>query len=98
MGLLSRKRRRIYRRRRRACPLFKAISASLYRIVCGFAIAVVVGVTLGATMTRSRLFDRLVDLLRPISPLAIFPLALPWFGIGDASKVFGIAFAASFPR
>jgi NitT/TauT family transport system permease protein len=81
--------------------LLKAISASLYRIVCGFAIAVVVGITLGATMARSRLFDLLLDplveLLRPISPLAIFPLALLWFGIGDASKVFIIALAASFP-
>jgi sulfonate transport system permease protein len=83
--------------------LLKAISASLYCIciVCGFAMAVVAGITLGATMVRSQLFDLLLDplveLLRPISPLAIFPLALPWFGIGDASKVFIIALAASFP-
>jgi ABC-type nitrate/sulfonate/bicarbonate transport system permease component len=52
-------------------------------------------------MARSRLFDLLLDplveLLRPISPLAIFPLALLWFGIGDASKVFIIALVASFP-
>jgi NitT/TauT family transport system permease protein len=79
--------------------LLKAISASLYCIVCGFAMAVVAGITLGATMVRSQLFDLLLDplveLLRPISPLAIFPLALPWLGIGDASEVFIIALAAS---
>ena len=42
-------------------------------------------------------FDPLVELLRPISPLALFPLAILWFGIGDGSKIFVIALAASFP-
>jgi len=35
--------------------------------------------------------------LRPISPLALYPLAILWFGIGDASKLFVIALAAAFP-
>ncbi len=52
-------------------------------------------------MARSRLFetilDPLVELLRPISPLAIFPLAILWFGIDDAAKTFIIALSASFP-
>jgi ABC-type nitrate/sulfonate/bicarbonate transport system permease component len=43
------------------------------------------------------ILDPLVELLRPISPLALFPLAILWFGIGDASKIFLIALAASFP-
>lgn len=81
--------------------LLKALYASLFRVVCGFAIAVAVGVVLGAAMARLRLandlLDPLVELLRPISPLALFPLAILWFGIGDASKVFIIALAASFP-
>jgi NitT/TauT family transport system permease protein len=81
--------------------LVKALYASLFRVVCGFAIAVTVGITLGAVMARIRLvndvFDPLVELLRPISPLAVFPLAILWFGIGDASKIFVIALAASFP-
>jgi ABC-type nitrate/sulfonate/bicarbonate transport system permease component len=81
--------------------LVKAVYASLFRVVCGFAIAVTVGITLGAVMARIRLvndvFDPLVELLRPISPLALFPLAILWFGIGDASKIFIIALAASFP-
>ena len=42
-------------------------------------------------------FDPLVELLRPISPLALFPLAILWVGIGDGSKIFVIALAASFP-
>jgi len=81
--------------------LLKALAASLYRLVAGFAIAAIAGVALGAAMARSRLceaiLDPLVELLRPISPLAIFPLAILWFGIGDASKIFIIALAASFP-
>jgi ABC-type nitrate/sulfonate/bicarbonate transport system permease component len=81
--------------------LQRALWASLSRILTGFAIAVAVGIALGALMARIRLLDLildpLVELLRPISPLAIFPLAILWFGIGDASKIFVIALAASFP-
>lgn len=81
--------------------LAKALQVSLYRVFCGFALAVVLGVTIGTLMGRIRwlddLLDPLVELLRPISPLALFPLAILWFGIGDASKIFVIAVAASFP-
>jgi len=81
--------------------LAKALYASMFRVVCGFAIAVGVGVILGAAMARIRLFNELLDpiveLLRPISPLALFPLAILWFGIGDGAKIFIIALAASFP-
>jgi ABC-type nitrate/sulfonate/bicarbonate transport system permease component len=81
--------------------LAEALYASLFRVVCGFSIAVMVGVALGAAMARIRLvndlLDPLVELLRPISPLALFPLAILWFGIGDGSKIFIIALAASFP-
>jgi NitT/TauT family transport system permease protein len=81
--------------------LWKALYASLFRVVCGFALAVTIGVCLGIAMGRIRLindfFDPLVELLRPISPLALFPLAILWFGIGDGSKIFVIGLAASFP-
>jgi sulfonate transport system permease protein len=81
--------------------LLRALEVSLYRVFCGFALAVVIGLAVGALMGRIRwfddLFDPMVELLRPISPLALFPLAILWFGIGDASKIFVIAVAASFP-
>jgi ABC-type nitrate/sulfonate/bicarbonate transport system permease component len=81
--------------------LAKSLYASLFRVVCGFAIAVTMGVALGATMARIRLvnelLDPLVELIRPISPLALYPLAILWLGIGDGSKIFIIALAASFP-
>ena len=67
----------------------------------GFGIAIIISVTLGVLMARIRIIedfvDPLVELVRPVSPLAIFPLAILWFGIGDASKVFLIALSCSFP-
>lgn len=74
---------------------------SLKRIVAGFAIAVVLSVAIGMLMARIRavelLLDPLVELIRPVSPLAILPLAILWFGIGEASKIFLVALACSFP-
>jgi ABC-type nitrate/sulfonate/bicarbonate transport system permease component len=81
--------------------LISDIWASFRRILVGFSISAVISVAIGAFMARFELFDDMLDplieLIRPISPLAIFPLALLWFGIGDASKVFLIALSCSFP-
>jgi ABC-type nitrate/sulfonate/bicarbonate transport system permease component len=81
--------------------LWRALTASLMRLVAGFALALSGGFVVGAAMARVPLLDRLLDplieLLRPISPLALYPLAILWFGIGDGSKVFVIALAACFP-
>ena len=81
--------------------LAKALAVSLYRVVSGFAIAVVAGVLIGALMGRiawvEDILDPIVELLRPVSPLALFPGAILWVGRGDGSKIFVIALAASFP-
>jgi ABC-type nitrate/sulfonate/bicarbonate transport system permease component len=81
--------------------LFSALAASMVRVLSGFSIAVVVGIVLGILMASFRLaedfIDPLVELVRPVSPLAILPLAILWFGIGDASKIFLIALSCSFP-
>ena len=81
--------------------LFVTLWASLRRVIAGFLIATVLGIVIGTLMARVRLFenifDPLVELIRPVSPLALFPLALLWFGIGDASKIFLITLACSFP-
>jgi NitT/TauT family transport system permease protein len=81
--------------------LVAALGVSLFRVVAGFLIGVVVGVVLGALMARVRaievVFDPLIELFRPVSPLALFPLFILWFGIGETSKIFIIAFACSFP-
>ena len=43
------------------------------------------------------LLSPIFNLLRPIPPLAWIPLSLLWFGIGDASKLFLITYAAFIP-
>lgn len=79
----------------------KALAVSLRRIVIGFGLSVVISVAIGMLMARIRLVEALVDplveLIRPVSPLAIFPLAILWFGIGEMSKIFLIALACAFP-
>jgi NitT/TauT family transport system permease protein len=81
--------------------LFGALWASFRRIFIGFSLAVICSVPIGALMARLRAVDDLVnplvELVRPISPLAIYPLALLWFGLGDGSKIFLIALSCCFP-
>jgi ABC-type nitrate/sulfonate/bicarbonate transport system permease component len=81
--------------------LQRDILASLSRVLQGFAIAAILGVALGMAVGRSRALESLVDpmleLLRPIPPLAFLPMLVLWFGIGEASKIAFIAYAAFFP-
>jgi len=77
------------------------ILASLSRVVQGFLIAAIAGVILGTLVARSRLleqlFEPMIELLRPIPPLAFLPMMVLWFGIGEGSKIAFIAYAAFFP-
>jgi ABC-type nitrate/sulfonate/bicarbonate transport system permease component len=81
--------------------LLKHITASLSRVVWGFGIAATLGIVVGTALGRSRLLEHLVEpmleMLRPIPPLAFLPMMVLWFGIGEASKVAFIAYAAFFP-
>jgi ABC-type nitrate/sulfonate/bicarbonate transport system permease component len=81
--------------------LLKHITASLSRVVWGFGIAATLGIVAGTALGRSRLLEHLVEpmleMLRPIPPLAFLPMMVLWFGIGEASKVAFIAYAAFFP-
>ncbi|MDB5058997.1 MAG: binding-protein-dependent transport system inner rane component [Chloroflexi bacterium] len=64
---------------------------STERILLGFGIGVVVGIGFGALMISVRpvrnLFDPLIELTRPLPPLAFIPIFIVWFGIGDLPKV-----------
>jgi ABC-type nitrate/sulfonate/bicarbonate transport system permease component len=77
------------------------ILASLSRVVQGFLLASVLGVVMGTVVARSRLleqlFEPMIELLRPIPPLAFLPMMVLWFGIGEGSKIAFIAYAAFFP-
>lgn len=81
--------------------LLTHITASLSRVLWGFGIAAGLGIVVGTALGRSRLLEHLVEptleMLRPIPPLAFLPMMVLWFGIGEASKVAFIAYAAFFP-
>jgi NitT/TauT family transport system permease protein len=74
---------------------------SMLRIVLGFAIGAGLALPLGLLMgTGRRIFlavNPLVQILRPIPPIAFIPLSIIWFGIGDPPAVFLIALGAFFP-
>jgi NitT/TauT family transport system permease protein len=74
---------------------------SLSRVARGYLIAVALGLPAGAALgyhpNLRDYFDPIVHLLRPISPLAWMPLAVVWFGVGDAAPVFLIFVGAFFP-
>ena len=79
--------------------LLKYVVASLFRVTWGFALAVVLAVPLGLIIGWNRradmAFNPLIQVLRPISPLAWIPLAILWFGVGDLSPSFSF-FSAAF--
>ncbi|MEJ0068927.1 MAG: ABC transporter permease subunit [Pseudomonadota bacterium] len=81
--------------------LHQHILASLGRVLQGFVLAGLLGVVIGTAVGRSRTLEHLVDpmleLLRPIPPLAFLPMMVLWFGIGETSKIAFIAYAAFFP-
>ena len=64
---------------------------SLGRILAGFTLGTIIGVAIGATMASVRLIkdliDPIIEVTRPLPPLAFIPLFIVWFGIGEASKV-----------
>jgi NitT/TauT family transport system permease protein len=81
--------------------LLKYVVASLFRVTWGFVLAVVTAIPLGLTIgwyRRAELaFNPLVQILRPISPLAWIPIAILWFGVGDLSSIFLIFLGCFFP-
>ena len=81
--------------------LFKYVVASLFRVTWGFLLATVCAIPLGLTIgwyRRGELaLNPLVQLFRPISPLAWIPIAILWFGVGDAASVFLIFIGCFFP-
>ncbi len=81
--------------------LTQHIAASLYRVTAGYGLAVLTAVPIGIAMGwYGRAFSALnplIQMLRPISPIAWIPLAILWFGVSDASPIFLIFLASFFP-
>jgi len=74
---------------------------SLMRVFSGFALGAIAGAAIGIAAGWYRGFGTIVrpiiELLRPIPPLAWIPLAIIWFGLGEPSKFFIIFLGAFFP-
>ncbi|OUJ12655.1 ABC transporter permease [Acetobacter sp. DsW_063] len=77
------------------------LGVSLLRAGAGFGIAAVVGVTLALFSGLSRVGEDLVDaplqIMRTLPALALVPLFILWFGIGETPKVLLVALGATFP-
>lgn len=81
--------------------LWQYISVSLLRFAAGYGVAALLALPLGLMFGRClnlwRAFDPLVQVLRPVSPIAWFPLISLWFGIGNLPAVVIIFLAAFYP-
>jgi len=75
--------------------------SSLYRVVVGFLIGGGLALPLGLAMGMSNRvydwFNVLVQMVRPIPPIAYIPLSMLWFGLGNPPAIFLIALGAFFP-
>ena len=81
--------------------LWEHIGASLFRVGAGFLLAALFAVPLGLWMGWVRgaysTLNPLFQILRPISPIAWIPIAILWFGVGNASPIFLIFISSIFP-
>lgn len=81
--------------------LWDHIGSSLMRVGAGFLLAVIIAIPLGLWMGRVEFvyttLNPIFQIMRPISPIAWIPLAILWFGVGNASPIFLIFIASVFP-
>jgi ABC-type nitrate/sulfonate/bicarbonate transport system permease component len=72
--------------------------ATFTRVVAGWGLGCVAGILVGLSMTRSELIERsltpTLEVLRPLPPVALVPLFILWFGIGDAGQIVLIALSS----
>lgn len=80
-------------------PLWQHVFVSVARAFTAFAASIIVGVPLGLLMgmapALNAALDPFVQFLRPLPKIALIPLTVVWFGIGEGSKFF-LIFIASF--
>ncbi len=78
--------------------LWEHLGWSLWRVISGFVLGSLVGIPLGYAMGLSDWFrgwfDPIVEFMRPVPPLALIPLVIIWFGIGEEGKVVLLFLAA----
>ncbi|MBY4890920.1 taurine ABC transporter permease TauC [Pantoea sp. DY-15] len=81
--------------------LWQHLGASLARMLVALFFAALIGIPVGIAMGLSPairgLLDPLIELYRPVPPLAYLPLMVIWFGIGETSKILLIYLAIFAP-
>ncbi|HBF3264170.1 TPA: ABC transporter permease [Clostridioides difficile] len=81
--------------------IFINVYASMKRVLIGFAISTAIGVPLGIFFGIYsgvyEYFKSLINFLRNTPPLALIPMLILWFGIGEESKIIIIVLASFFP-
>jgi ABC-type nitrate/sulfonate/bicarbonate transport system permease component len=79
----------------------KNLLLTLQRVLTGFSISLVLGMSLGFLMgyskTAMQLIDPVLGTLRQVPVMAWVPLTIVWFGLGDGPTVFLIALVGIFP-
>jgi len=85
----------------RSGELLRNVEISTWRAAVGFAIGGGIGFTLGLLNGLSGLAEKLTDgtlqMVRNIPNLALIPLVILWFGIGEGAKIFLVALGVFFP-
>lgn len=83
----------------RSGELVNDIAASMRRILVGYTMGCAFGIVFGLLMARSiwvnDLLSPVLEVLRPISPVAMLPLVLIWFGIDEFAKYFLVSYTAA---
>ncbi len=81
--------------------LLSDLGTSLLRAAIGFviggSIAFALGVLVGFSRIAEALLDRSVQMVRAIPFLALLPLVIVWFGVGEGQKIFLVALGVAFP-
>jgi NitT/TauT family transport system permease protein len=81
--------------------LFVALESSLLTLLIGFVTASTIGISLGLLIGRYRVVDAatdwLVNALYATPLIAVIPLVILWFGLGDGAKLFIVTILAVFP-
>ena len=85
----------------RSGEIMEHVTASLWRIGCGFFMGAAAGIVAGLATGYSQLADDMahpiIAAAYPIPKIAILPLLILWLGIGEASKIAVIALGVFFP-
>lgn len=81
--------------------LWSYILDSLRRVATGFSAAAIFGIPMGLALgwypAAAAVVNPVIQMLRPISPIAWIPVSIIWFGVGDAAATFLIFLASLFP-